>query len=281
VSSVAGRTEGKKAIVVGAGQPRSELLGNGRAIALLLAQEGAEVCAVDLVASRADETAQLIGDAGGTAHAIAADTSDPSDCARIVDEAGAAMGGVDVLVNNVGVNLGDGTPVDLDEDGWQQIMDVNLRGTWLVSRAVVPLMQAQGGGAITNISSIGARTGGGRLFAYGVSKAGVEAITHSFALTYAPFGIRCNSVLPAWIATPHSVEGLQEAGIVDEDGFEEFGRRSNPLGRMGSAMDVAQAVVFLSSDDAGFVTGTHLPVDGGALAVVGRYQPPPSGRTPT
>jgi NAD(P)-dependent dehydrogenase (short-subunit alcohol dehydrogenase family) len=267
---------GKKAVVVGAGQPSSELLGNGRAIALLLAGEGAEVCAVDLAAERAEETVQMVRDAGGTAHAITADTSRPADCTRIIDEAAAAMGGIEVLVNNVGVNLVDGNPVDLDEDGWQQIMDVNLRGTWLVSRAVVPVMQAQGGGAITNISSIGARTGGGRLFAYGVSKAGVEAMTHAFALTYAPFGIRCNSVLPAWIATPHSVEGLREAGIVDEDKFEEFGRRSNPLGRMGSAMDVAQAVVFLSSDDAGFVTGAHLPVDGGALAVVGRYQPPPS-----
>ena len=274
MSAVSNRMEGKKAVVVGAGQPTSDLLGNGRAIALLLAQEGAEVCSVDLMADRAEGTAQLIRDDGGLAHAVTADTSKVEDCARLVDEACGAMGGVDVLVNNVGVNLGDGSPVDLEVDGWQQIMDINLRGTWLVSKAAVPVMQARGGGAITNISSIGARTGSGRLFAYGVSKAGVEAMTHTFALTYGPSGIRCNSVLPAGIATHHSVEGLKDAGIVDEAGFEELGRRSNPLGRMGSGMDVARAVLFLSSDDAGFVTGVHLPVDGGALASIGRYQPP-------
>jgi NAD(P)-dependent dehydrogenase (short-subunit alcohol dehydrogenase family) len=272
--------EGRKAVVVGAGQPRSELLGNGRAIALLLAQEGAEICAVDIDVARAEETARLVGEGGGMAHAIAADTSNPAECTRIVDEAKAAMGRIDVLVNNVGVNHGDGNPVDLDEDGWQQIMDVNMRGTWLTSRAVVPLMQAQGGGAITNISSIGARTGGGPLFAYSVSKAGVDAMTHFFAVSYAPWGIRCNSVLPAWIATPHSVEGLRDAGIASEDQFMAFGRRSNPLGRMGSALDVARAVLFLSSDEAGFVTGAHLPVDGGALAVVGRYQRPADAPEP-
>jgi NAD(P)-dependent dehydrogenase (short-subunit alcohol dehydrogenase family) len=265
---------GKRVVVVGAGQPTSELLGNGRAIAALLARQGAEVCAVDRDTGRAADTARLIADEGGNVHVITADTSRPDDCARIADEAKAAMGRIDVLVNNVGVNHGDDRPIDLSEDGWQQIMDINLRGTWLTSRAVVPVMQAHGGGAITNISSIGARTGGGPLFAYSVSKAGVEAMTRFFAIEYAPSGVRCNSVLPAWIATAHSVEGLREAGIATEDQFDDFGRRSNPLGRMGTAMDVANAVLYLSSDEASFVTGAHLPVDGGALTVVGRYQRP-------
>lgn len=269
-----GRMDGKKVVVVGAGQPPSDMLGNGRAIAALCATEGAELCVVDMIEARAEETARHITDCGGVARAIVADTSKPIDCARIVEEANAAMGCIDVLVNNVGVNHGDANPVDLDEDGWQQIMDVNLRGTWLTSRAVVPLMQAQGGGVITNISSIGARTGGGPLFAYSVSKAGVDALTHFFAVSYAPYGIRCNSVLPAWIATPHSVDGMKAEGIVSEDQFLEYGRRSNPLGRMGSAHDIANAVLFLSSDDAAFITGVHLPVDGGALAVIGRYQRP-------
>jgi NAD(P)-dependent dehydrogenase (short-subunit alcohol dehydrogenase family) len=277
---VNGRMAGKKAIVVGAGQPTSELLGNGRAIAQLLAEEGAEVCAVDVNPTRAEETAQLIRGAGGAAHPIVADISLAADCRRLVDTAVAAMGRVDVLVNNVGVNLDDGNPVDLTEDGWQRIMDVNLRGTWLTSRAVIPLMQESGGGAITNISSIGGRTAGGSLFAYSVSKAGVDQLTHFLAVSYAPWGIRCNAVLPAWIATPHSVEGLAAAGLATEEDFLEYGRRSNPLGRMGSALDIARAVLFLSSDEAGFITGAHLPVDGGALAVVGRYQRPPNAPEP-
>jgi NAD(P)-dependent dehydrogenase (short-subunit alcohol dehydrogenase family) len=265
---------GKKAVVVGAGQPPSDLLGNGRAIAQLLAKEGAEVCAVDVDESRADETVRLIRDAGGTAHTIAADIAHATECARLIADASAAMGGVDVLINNVGVNLGDGNPVDLTEDSWQRIMDTNLRGTWLTSRAVIPLMQDQGSGAITNISSIGGRTAGGVLFAYSVSKAGVDQLTHFLSVSYAPWNIRCNAVLPAWIATPHSVEGLKHAGLATEADFHDFGRRSNPLGRMGTALDVARAVLFLSSDEAGFITGAQLPVDGGALAVVGRYQRP-------
>lgn len=270
-----GRMSGKKAVVVGAGQLPGELLGNGRAIATLLAQEGAEVCAVDMVQSRADDTVEQIVGEGGVAHSIVADVSLPADCQRLVDEAKAAMGRVDVLVNNVGVETGDANPLDLGEEGWQRVMDVNLRGTWLTSRSVVPVMKEQGGGAITNISSIGARTGSGSMFAYGVSKAGVDAVTHFFAATFARWGIRCNSILPAWIATPHSIAGLKQAGFAaTEEEYMEFGRRSSPLGRMGSALDVARAVLFLSSDEGGFITGVHLPVDGGALAMIGNYRRP-------
>jgi NAD(P)-dependent dehydrogenase (short-subunit alcohol dehydrogenase family) len=267
--------DGKKAIVTGAGQPASELLGNGHAIAAVLARAGAEVCAVDLIAERAEETAAQIRDAGGVAHAICADIADPTQCQRLVDESIEAMGHVDVLCNNVGVNHGDGDPLEVSEAGWQTIMDVNLRGTWLTSKAVVPHMQERRSGAITNISSIGSRTGGGRLFAYGISKAGVDAVTHFFAVTYAPWGIRCNSVLPAWVQTPHSMEGLKAAGYaITPEQYNEYSRRNAPLGRMGSAMDVANAVLFLSSEEGGFITGVHLPVDGGALAVVGQYQRP-------
>lgn len=269
------RMEGKKVVVVGAGQPPSELIGNGRAIATLMAREGAEVCAVDVIESRVKETVELLTSEGGRAHPIVADVQHPADCARIVDESRSAMGRIDVLVNNVGVHHGDASPLRLDEASWQQIMDINLRAMWLTSRAVVPLMQEQGGGAITNISSLGSRTGAGPLFAYAISKAGVDALTHFFAVTYAPWGIRCNSVLPAWVVTPHSMEGLKDAGLaVTEEQYYEYGRRSVPLGRMGSATDVANAVLFLSSDEANFITGVHLPVDGGALAIVGAYQRP-------
>jgi NAD(P)-dependent dehydrogenase (short-subunit alcohol dehydrogenase family) len=269
--------EGKKAIVVGAGQQPSDVAGNGFAIASLFAAEGAEVFAVDLVGQRAEATVERIRDEGGQAHAIVADVEDPADCSRLVNEAHAAMGRIDVLVNNVGVNEGDGSPVDLDEAGWHQILDVNLRAMWLTSRAAVKHMLEQGGGAITNISSVASRAGGGALFAYGISKAGVDALTHSFAVTYAPWGIRCNTVLPGWIDTQHARAGQMAAGLAAS--FEEIQalrRRSVPLGRVGSAWDVARAVLFLSSDEAGFITGVHLPVDGGALAIVGSYQRPAS-----
>jgi NAD(P)-dependent dehydrogenase (short-subunit alcohol dehydrogenase family) len=265
--------EGKKAVVVGAGQPQHRLLGNGRAIAELLAREGAEVCAIDMHADRAEETAKRIDAAGGTAHAFVADISDPQDCARLIADSHAAMGRIDVLVNNVGVNHGDAGPLDLEPDGWQEIMDINLRGMWLTSKAVVPLMKEQGGGAITNISTVGSRAAGGPLFAYSISKSGVNALTHFFAVEYAPFNIRCNAILPAFIATPHSMEGLVQAGI--ETSEEQILRRMHqrvPLGRMGDAMDVANAALFLSSDESKFITGLEVPVDGGTLAIIGRYE---------
>jgi NAD(P)-dependent dehydrogenase (short-subunit alcohol dehydrogenase family) len=271
--------EGKKALVVGAGQPPHEVVGNGRAIALLLAREGAEVCAVDCDEERAQATVGEIVAGGGRAHSIVADILKPDDCASLVREAHETMGGIDALVNVVGGSHGDADPLELDPAGWQHVLDLNLRGTWLTSRAVVPIMQAEGAGAITNISSVGSRTGGGNFFAYSVSKSGVNALTHFFAVQYAPFGIRCNVVLPSWILTPHAVEGLVRGGVAaNEEAIEERGRRSVPLGRMGTAWDVANAVLFLSSDESSFITGLELPVDGGTLAIVGRYQAPPDDR---
>jgi NAD(P)-dependent dehydrogenase (short-subunit alcohol dehydrogenase family) len=267
--------EDKKAVVVGAGQPQHHLLGNGRAIALVLAREGAEVCAVDRDKDRVEETVEEIVAAGGRAHAVVADVSDPDDCSRLIEESHAAMGRIDALVNNVGISHCDAGPLDLEPADWQTIMDINLRGMWLTSKAAVPLMKEQGGGAITNISTVGSRTGGGNLFAYAISKSGVNAMSHFFAVEYASSGIRCNTVLPAWIATPHAMSGLVYAGVVvSEEQVMEHGRRRVPLGRMGTAMDVANAVLFLSSDESGFITGLEVPVDGGTLAMIGRYERP-------
>jgi NAD(P)-dependent dehydrogenase (short-subunit alcohol dehydrogenase family) len=264
--------QGKKAVVVGAGQPQHELLGNGRAIAEVLAREGAEVCAIDMFADRAEETAKRIEAAGGVAHALQADISDPADCARLIADSHAAMGRIDVLVNNVGVNHGDGPVLELEPDGWQEIFDINLRGMWLTSKAVVPLMKEQGGGAITNISTVGSRAVGGRLFAYSISKSGVNALTHFLAVEFAPANIRCNAILPAFIATPHSMEGLVQAGVaLSEQEIMDRMHERVPLGRMGTAMDVANAALFLSSDEANFITGLEVPVDGGILAQVGQY----------
>jgi NAD(P)-dependent dehydrogenase (short-subunit alcohol dehydrogenase family) len=268
--------EGKKAVVVGAGQPPGQLVGIGRAIAELFAREGAEVCVVDRLRERSEATVKEIRANGGSAHSIAADVGSPDDCARLIEDAHAAMGRIDSLVNNVATEEGDGDPLRLDVDGWQRIMDVNLRAMWLTCRSVVPRMQEQGGGTIVNTSSAGSRTAGGSLFAYGLSKAGVDALTHKLAMTYGPWGIRCNSVLPSWVATAHSMEGLVRAGIVaDEKGAYELGRQSNPLGRMGTAWDVAYAVLFLSCDESAHITAVNLPVDGGTLGSVGLYRRPP------
>ena len=135
--------EDKRVVVVGAGQQPGGSTGNGHAIASLMGREGAEVCCVDVVGSRAADTADEIASAGGRSHALVADVSDPVGCAQLVAEAVSHMGGIDVLVNNVGVTGGDGHPLTLDEDGWQRIMDVNLRSMWLTCKAVWPIMQDQ------------------------------------------------------------------------------------------------------------------------------------------
>jgi NAD(P)-dependent dehydrogenase (short-subunit alcohol dehydrogenase family) len=265
--------QGKKAVVVGAGQPPHDLLGNGRAIATFLAREGAEICAVDRERERAEATVAQIVEAGGKAHAIVADVGDPDDCVRLVEQSYETMGRIDALVNNVAINHVDNDPLTLDVASWQLLMDINLRAMWLTSRTAVPLMRKHGGGAITNISTVGSRTLGGRMFGYAISKAGVNALTHFFAGQFAPDRIRCNAVLPAWVLTPHSIDGLTRHGWVpSREELEQQGARFVPMGYMGSAADVANAVVFLSSDEAGFVTGLEVPVDGGTLSIVGRYE---------
>jgi NAD(P)-dependent dehydrogenase (short-subunit alcohol dehydrogenase family) len=270
-----GRMDGKRALVIGAGQLESELMGNGRAIATRFAREGAEVCLVDYIESRVEATAAEVRQEGGTAHVIVADVSSAEDCARLVREARAAMGRIDAMVNVVGINHNDGTVLTLVEDNWQHIMDTNLRAQWLTCKAVIPIMQDQGGGVITNISTLASKIGSGRLLAYGISKAGVNALTQSIAVSYAPWNIRCNAVLPSFVVTPHSLDGLLEAGYVaDEAAYYRMGRKGVPLGRMGDAHDIENAVLFLSSDEANFITGVDLPVDGGGLAVRAQYQRP-------
>ena len=156
---MAGRMDGKKAVVVGAGQLPSKLTGIGRAISELFAREGAEVCVVDYFLDRAEATVKAIVDAGGQAHAIQADVAAPGDCARLIDEAHRTMGRIDALVNNVATEEGDSDPLTLEVEGWQRVMDVNYRAMWLTCQAVIPLMQEQGGGTIVSTSSAGSRTG--------------------------------------------------------------------------------------------------------------------------
>jgi len=257
-----GRLAGKFAVVVGAGQTPGETIGNGHAIAELFAREGAHVLCVDRVLARAEETAGLIGQSAGQAQAIAADVAKAAECQKIVDEAKARFGRLDVLVNNVGIGGGDGPAHRLEEAAFDRIMAVNLKGMWLTIKAALPVMREQGGGAIVNISSLAARAGG-ILLAYEVSKAGVNRLTTSVAQSNARYGVRCNAIMMGYMDTPMAVSGIATAtGRPTSEVRAERDARVPLKGKMGDGWDTAHAALFLASDDARFISGAILPVDG-------------------
>jgi NAD(P)-dependent dehydrogenase (short-subunit alcohol dehydrogenase family) len=263
------KLEGRTAIVVGAGQTPGDTIGNGRATSLLLAREGAHVLAVDRDRASAEATCALIADEGGSASPWRADVTVESDCQAMADHAVDQWGSIDVLVNNVGIGTGDAGATHLTEDAWDLIHDVNLKGMWLTSKYVLPVMRSQGAGSVVNISSAAAVCSVGFL-AYKTSKAGVNALTHSTAMSSAKHGVRVNAVMPGLMDTPMAIEGIAAATGADRD---ELRRRRDslvPLGAtMGTAWDVANAVLFLASDDAAFITAAILPVDGGQHARIG------------
>jgi len=263
-----GRLPGKTAIVVGAGQQPGETIGNGKAIALTFAREGAEVLCVDRDLSRAEATAQAILDAGGTAFALAADVVSEADA--IVAAALERWGRIDVCVNNVGIgHRGDGPAHVHDEDAFETVFAVNFTGARRLVKAVLGPMRAAGGGSIVLISSL-ASTAGANMVAYEISKAALNRLAVATALGSAKRGVRCNAILPGLIDTPMGVGGTAE-----RDGRDLAAQRAArdamvPLkGGMGSAWDVANAALFLASDEARFVTGVLLPVDGGQGARIG------------
>lgn len=265
-----GRMTGKKVVVVGAGQQEGVTYGNGRAIAVLLGSEGAEVFAVDLHRDRAQATVEEIETGGGVAHAFAADVSRADDCQRLAADALEAMGHLDVLVNNVGIATGDASAVELTETAWNTILDTNLKGMWLTCRAFLPHMRQRRQGAITNISSTASQWGPTQLFAYGISKAGVNALGHALARENAPYGIRVNTVLPGRINTPLGTTRFVRSGVVrDAQEAARVRARQVLMHREGEAVDVARAVLYLSSDESSYVTGVNLRVDGGNGTVIG------------
>lgn len=261
---MAGRLEGRRAIVAGAGQTPGEMVGNGRAISILFAREGAEVLCVDRVWERAEETAALIVAEGGRAFALQADVSKADDCETAVAAAVERWGGFDILVNNVGIGGGgDGPAHAVEEAALDRILAVNLKGTMLMTKAALGVLRRQGSGAIVNISSLAAVAGGAQV-AYEVSKAGVNRLTTSVAQANARKGVRCNAIMMGFMDTPMAVAGI--AAARGESQAEVRARRDAqvPLGgKMGTAWDTAHAALFLASDEAGFITGAILPVDGG------------------
>jgi NAD(P)-dependent dehydrogenase (short-subunit alcohol dehydrogenase family) len=265
---VAGRLQGKRAIVVGAGQTPGQTIGNGRATALLYAREGAHVLLVDRDLDSARETQAMIEAEGGRALSHQGDVVSEADCRVLAEAAVEALGGVDVLHNNVGVGAGDSGVTSLAEEVWDHILDVNLKGTWFTCKHVLPVMRRQRGGAIVNISSIAA-VAAANIVAYKVSKAGVNALTRQIAVANARFGVRANAVMPGLMNTPMAIEGISRARHVDREALIRERDAQVPLGKMGTAWDVAYASLYLASDEARFVTGALLPVDGGQTARVG------------
>lgn len=267
---MSGRLQGKIAIIVGAGQSAGETIGNGRAMAMLFAREGAQVLCVDRRLESAAETVTMIAAEGGSAVPFQADVSGDAGCAALVAEAKARWGRIDILINNVGIGGGgDGPAHRADEAAWDRIMSVNLKSAWMTIKHVVHAMREQGFGSIVNISSLASLAGGTQV-AYEVSKAGMNRLTTSVANANAGHGIRCNAVLPGLMDTPMAVTGIAEATGSTTSAVRETRNARVPLrGKMGTGWDTAHAALFLASDEANFITGVLLPVDGGMSARVG------------
>ena len=250
------RVEGKVAIGTGAGS-RAEGIGNGRAAAIVFAREGARVLLVDRARDAAEATRALIADEGGDCAVFEADVTRESDCRAMVDDALARWGKLDILQNNVGIGSFGKVP-DVSAEDWERVLRVNVTSMMLASKVAIPAMIANGGGAIVNISSIAAWRPRG-LTPYATSKGAVEALTRGLAADHGRDGIRVNCIEPGPVYTPM----VQAAGMTDE--LRELRRKASPLGIEGTGWDIAHASLFLVSDEARYITGVVLPVDGGVL----------------
>jgi len=267
------RLKDKVAIVVGGGQTPGDSIGNGRATAILFAREGAKVLVVDRDEASAQETADMIRAEGGESFAAQADATREDDCRRFVDTCVSTFGRLDVLHNNVGIGTGDSSIELLSEEVWDRIYNVNAKTVFFACKFAIPVMRAQQSGVILNVSSIAsicATPMSAHLTTYKSSKAAVNALTQGLAIANAGYGIRVNAILPGLMNTPMAIESLAKRLQVDRGDIARARDAMVPLGaKMGTAWDVAYAALFLASDEARFITGVLLPVDGGQSTRVG------------
>lgn len=251
------RLDGKKAIVTGGAG------GIGRATSLALAAEGAAVAVVDLNAEAAEAVAAEIRDAGGTALSLAADVSSEADIERVVAHTAREFGGIDVVFNNAGI-IRRTTAVETTVEEWDRVFGVNVRAIFLMCKHVVPIMAAAGGGSIVNTGSGWGLKGGGQAISYCASKGAVVNMTRALAIDHGPQGIRVNSVNPGDADTGMLRDEARQLGQGEAGFLAEAADR--PLRRMGQPSEIAAAVVWLASDEASYVTGAALVIDGGGIA---------------
>jgi NAD(P)-dependent dehydrogenase (short-subunit alcohol dehydrogenase family) len=260
-----GRLAGKVALIFGAGSSGPGW-GNGKAVAALFARQGATVVAIDVTLDAAEETAAIIREEGAIAVALAADVTRSADVKNAVEGAMSRFGRIDILHNNVGMtDMAELT--DISDERWQRGLDVNVTGAFLTCREVIPFMLRQGRGAIVNVSSLASiQINQYPYFSYFAAKAALNHFTRAIAVRYAPHGIRANAVLPGVIDTP-LVEKQIIGQFADREEMVRARNAASPMGRMGTAWDVAHAALFLASDEAAYITGVCLPVDGGKSCI--------------
>jgi len=260
------RMKNKVVLVFGAGSAGPGF-GNGKAAAVAYAREGGRVVCVDVDLDAAKNTLEVIEAEGGTGLALAADVTKSSDIATVVEQTIERFGRIDVLHNNVGINVPGGA-AEATEESWRRVMDVNLTSAFLTCKAVLPIMERQGSGAIINISSLASiRWTGYPYVSYYASKAALNHFTRAIAIEYAAKGIRANAILPGVMDTPHIQKQISGYyGSAEE--MKAKRDALSPMKRQGDGWDIAWASVFLASDEAKYITGIELPVDGGLHVTV-------------
>jgi NAD(P)-dependent dehydrogenase (short-subunit alcohol dehydrogenase family) len=265
-----GRIQGKVAVVIGGGQTPGQTVGNGRATAIVLAREGARVIVVDRDLASAQETVQMIRAEKGEAQALQADATDEDAVRGVIAAALERYGQLDCLHNNVGasISLGDAPADTLTEEAFDRSFAVNLKSAWLAAKHALPVLRKHGRGSIVNISSLAAAQAY-PLLGYKTMKAALVALTENVAAANAQYGVRVNAILPGLMNTPMAIEARIAQGRSREEVVAARDSRI-PLGRkMGTGWDVAHAALFLHSDEAAFITGAVLVVDGGELVAHG------------
>ena len=259
------RLDGKVALVTGCGSI-GDGWGNGRAMSVLFARQGAKVYGVDRSLAAAEATAALVAAEGFEAQVAACDVTQAAAVNAMVDDCLARFGRIDILINNVGRSE-PGGPVEMSEETWDEQMEVNLKTAYLCCKAVLPVMERQGGGVVVNVSSVaGLRYIGKPQVAYAAGKAALMQFTKTTAVIYADRGIRLNSVVPGLMDTPLVRRLADKYAGGDFDGFSAHRAKQVPMGRMGDGWDVAHAALFLASDEARYITAEQLVVDGGLTA---------------